>query len=182
MSTTLKAGGWFTVLFALPAIAIVEIKWSKGVYPLSLPVLLFKAAAVALLVIVTLAISKGTGPTGSQLTLLAGSKFTFVTICCPIARARLSSSAALRVRVSEVQPGRFGVPAVLIPTTVGVMRVSLEPRPVLPPAERLLFHSFPAAARRGDAAKFEQSEHQTFARVLGQRPSMAALRFRAYRT
>jgi len=128
-STKIKAGGWFAVLFALPAIAIVEIKWSKGG---ALPLLMFKAATVALMVFVALAISRrrGTGPSRLQLRLLAGSKFIFVLLFSALSIGlAYQALPLLGFRVSEVQPGRFGVPVVLILATAGAMGLSLRVKP-----------------------------------------------------
>jgi len=128
-STKLKAGGWFSVLFALPAIAIVGIKWSKAGALASFPVLMFKAAAVALLVIVTLAISrrKGARPSPLQLRLLAGSKFIFVLLFSVLSLGlAYLTLPLLGFKVSEVQSGRLGLPALLILATAAAMGVSLR--------------------------------------------------------
>ena len=128
-STKLKAGGWFAVLFALPTIAIVEIKWSKAGAFASFPVVIFKAIAVALLVIVTLAISrrKGARPSPLQLRLLAGSKFIFVLLFSVLSLGlAYLTLPLLGFKVSEVQSGRLGVPALLILATAAAMGVSLR--------------------------------------------------------
>jgi 4-amino-4-deoxy-L-arabinose transferase-like glycosyltransferase len=135
-STKLRAGGWFAVLFALPAIAIVEIKWSKGGAPLSFPVLMFKAAGVALLVIVTLAISRRKRASASplQLRLLAGSKFIFVLLFSAFSLG-LAYQALLLLgfRVLEVQSGNFAVPAVLILASAGAIVLTRRLKPSAAP-------------------------------------------------
>ena len=134
--TVLRAGGWFAVLFALPAIALVELKWSKHGSPLSSPFWMLKATGVAVLVFVSLAISRrrGAAPSLLQLRLLAGSKIIFVVLFSALSLGLVYQALTLwEFRAFDLRSGRFALPAILILASAVAIGFALRLKPHLAP-------------------------------------------------
>jgi len=132
--TPVRVGGWFALLFALPAIAIVELKLAKAGSHLSLAFWMLKAAAIAPLVIVSVAISRRVAPSLLQRRLLAVSKAIFVLLFGALSLGLVYQALTLwGFRAFELGSGRFAMPAMLILASAVAILIALKFKPQIGP-------------------------------------------------
>ncbi|MEP6637240.1 MAG: glycosyltransferase family 39 protein, partial [Acidobacteriota bacterium] len=120
--TMVRAGGWFAVLFALPAIAIVEIKVAKAGLLSSIAFGMLKAAAIVLLLVISRAISHTVGLSRLKRMLVTGSRVIFVVAFSALSLGLVYQSLTLLgFKAFELRTGRFAMPAMLMLAAVAIV-------------------------------------------------------------
>ncbi|MEK6407607.1 MAG: glycosyltransferase family 39 protein [Acidobacteriota bacterium] len=76
----MSAVGWFTVLFLLPTIGIVEVKWRVLGPPLSAGSWVSKLLIIAGLIVIAVALSRGLWPYRFKRSLLVASRLIFIVL------------------------------------------------------------------------------------------------------
>jgi hypothetical protein len=72
--------GWFTVLFLLPTIGILEVRWRVLGPPLSAGSWVLKLVIIAGLIVIAVALSRGLWPFRFRRSLLGASRFIFIVL------------------------------------------------------------------------------------------------------
>jgi 4-amino-4-deoxy-L-arabinose transferase-like glycosyltransferase len=129
-SVRVRAGGWFAVLFSLPAVAIVELKWYALGSPTSLRSCLFKVVLIGMFGLISIAISRGRWSSSLKRKLVAGSGLVFVLLFCALALGLVSRALTLwGISVNELRSGTLLTNYMLILTGVIALAVALTRKP-----------------------------------------------------
>lgn len=116
--TRVRAGGWFAVLFSLPTVAILELKWTTLGSPLNPRLWLLKAIPVVALVLISMALSRGRWPWPLKRQLLAGSRLIFVLLFCVLSLVLVYRALTLwGLSATELRSGRVVTSSLLILTS-----------------------------------------------------------------
>jgi 4-amino-4-deoxy-L-arabinose transferase-like glycosyltransferase len=119
----LRAGAWFVMLFSLPAVAIIELKWATLGSPLSLRFWLLRAIPVVVLTLISAVLGRRRLTSRMKLRLLTGSRLIFVSLFCALSVVLVYQSLTLW---GLTWSARFVVSAVLILASVIAIVVALK--------------------------------------------------------
>ena len=130
----LRAGAWFVLLFSLPALAIIELKWAPMGSPLSFRSWLFRALPVAVLALISVGLARGRLAAPIKARLLAGSRLIFVLLFCAFSLGLVYQSLTLwGLTANEVRSARFVTNGLLV--TAGliaiVIALKIKPQPAV---------------------------------------------------
>jgi 4-amino-4-deoxy-L-arabinose transferase-like glycosyltransferase len=125
-----RTGGWFAVLFALPTVAIIELRWPMLGSPLSPRLWLLKAIPVVTLVLISMALSRGRWPSPMKRQLLAGSKLIFVSLFSVVSLAAVYRALTLwGLSATGLRSGTFVTSSLLIVTCAIASTAALRLKP-----------------------------------------------------
>ncbi len=127
--TRVHTGGWFAVLFSLPTVAILELKWTTLGSPLSPRLWLLKAIPVVALVLISMALNRGRWPSPLRRQLLAGSRLIFVLFFCVLSLGLAYRALTLwGLSATELRSGKFVTSSLLIVTIAVAAKLKLKPQ------------------------------------------------------
>lgn len=125
--TQLRAGAWFTVLFALPAAGIIDLKWDALGPPRSPQLWLFKAIVITLFALISLGLGRGRWPSRFRMHLVAGSRFLFGLLFFVLSLGLVYQSLTLwGLNTDELRSGRLVASALLILASVIAIGTSVK--------------------------------------------------------
>ena len=128
----LRAGAWFVLLFSLPALAIIELKWEVLGPPLTLRFWLFKAIPILGLVFVSVFLAKGRQTLAVRRRLLTASRLLFVALFSALYLGLVYQSLTLwGFKPNEIRPrglvlGFIGAAIVIAP----ILALKVKPQAV----------------------------------------------------
>lgn len=118
----MSAVGWFTLLFFLPAVGILELKWRTLGPALSLKVWLFKLALIIGLIAIAMAFSRGLVGYRFRRNTLAASGWIFIMVFCVLSLGLVYKSLSLWGLDGELlRAGAFGDHTLLLACSTAVL-------------------------------------------------------------
>ena len=122
-----RSGGWFAVLFSLPTVAILELRWPMLGSPLSSRLWLLKAILVVTLALISMALSRGRWPSPLKPQLLAGSKLIFVSLFSVVSLVAVYRALTLwGLSATGLRSGTFVTSSLLIVTCAIAITAALR--------------------------------------------------------
>jgi len=129
-TTKLRAGGYFAVLFSLPATAIIDFKWAALGSSRSATLWFFKAIVIALFALISAALSRGRLPLHLKPHLVSASRFLFGLLFSVLSLGLVYQALNLwGFNADELRSGTFLATALLMAGSAIAVVVVLKPKP-----------------------------------------------------